>query len=192
MTNLIIEVGKTYVTYAFDPEEPNDGTIVRIVGIVDPSTVEYELGFRFVGHNGKLYTEYGYCKELDVSFDEGRIYSVNNTKVSSPFNIDREAYPEDLKIVTEEFARIDLEDCEKSDKFIRSDDPRFFMGLGQIYVDRRGIFKFVNKVYRFNDTQLWGPDGGTRFISNADGYEPDGRENSSRMSMYDIIFQKIG
>lgn len=187
-----IQIGKTYITNIFDPEEPNDNDIVTIVGRVYPETIEYQLGFRFVAHNGELYTRDGKCKDIHAVFEGNGLSYINETKPTSPFNIVRTALSQDLKIATEEYARMSLEDCEKSDKFIKNDDPKFFMGLGQTYVDRRGMLKFVNKVYRFNDTQLWGPDGGARFISNDEGYEPNGKENSGRLSMYDIIYQKIG
>lgn len=173
---LKLELNKTYITDAFSPSEPDDGDIVTIVDIVDPNTVEYLRGYRYVAHNGMLYDDRGFSIDQDVS----------------KYEILREATVEDLRTATEEYARMNLEDCEKSDKFIRYDDSRFFVGLGQIYVDRRGMFKFINKAYRFNDTDLWGPDGGSRFISDKEGYEPDGKENSGRLSMYDIVYQKIG
>jgi hypothetical protein len=181
---MILELGETYVTHVFDPEEPNDGDIVKIVGVVDPSTIEYLRGFRYVGHNGIFYNELGYADYLTDSLDP-----VDPCNV---FNIKRLAIPDDLKIAHEEYAWIDLQDCENNDKFITIDHPSFHMRLGGVYVDRRGMLKFINKAYRFNDTDLWGPDGGIRFISDKEGYTPSGLESEGRKSMYDIVYQKIG
>lgn len=177
---MILELNETYVTHVFDPEEPNDGDIVRIVSVVDPLTIEHTRGFRFVGHNGVLYTEEGFAKYLG-SVDELNVY-----------NIQRLAAADDLKIAHEEYAWIDLKDCKDNDKFIPTDHPSFHMKLGGTYVDRRGMFKFVNKTYHFNDTNLWGPDGGVRFMSGEDGYTAEGLESEGRKSMYDIIYQKVG
>ena len=103
---MLLKLGETYITHIFDPEEPNDGDIVKIVGVVDRFTIEHIRGFRFVGHNGVLYTEEGFAKYLG-SVDELNVY-----------NIQRLAVADDLKIAHEEYARIDLKDCKDNDKFI--------------------------------------------------------------------------
>lgn len=177
-----LEINKTYITLCFEPDEPKDNDIVTIVDIVRPDSVEYIRGFRYVANNGDLYTEDGWSK---------------NTQFPAPsesynYDIVREATSEDLRTATEEFARMNLEDCEKSDKFIRSDDPKFFMALNHIYVDYCGMMVFIDKVYHFNDTDLWGPDGGLRFISSRGSYTSKGKDDDRRLSMQDIAYQKVG
>jgi hypothetical protein len=179
---LNIQIGKTYITHCFEPDEPKDNDIVTIVDIVRSDSIEYLRGFRYVTHNGDLYTEYGTSKNDGLA----------NLSDYYHYTILREASVEDLRTTTEEFARMNLEDCEKSDKFIRSDDPNFFMALNGIYVDYCGMMVFIDKVYHFNDTDLWGSDGGIRFISSRGGYTPKGRDSDERLSMQDIAYQKVG
>jgi len=176
-----LEINKTYVTRCFEPDEPKDNDIVTIVDIVRPDSIEYIRGFRYVANNGDLYTEDG-SSENTILSDQSDFYD---------YTILREATSEDLRTATGEFARMNLEDCEKSDKFIRSDDPNFFMALNHVYVDYCGMVVFIDKVYHFNDTDLWGPDGGLRFISNRGSYTSKGKDDDRRLSMQDIAYQKV-
>lgn len=189
---ITLEIGKSYITGLWDPEDPTDGAIVKIIKDVSPETVEYGRGFRFVSDSGKLFTSDGRVNEITniITDDDGDIVEVEEGGSSTSSNIISEASVEHLNNGYEEYAVAYSEDEDES--LVPSDDPKFHMKLGGLYIDRIGRYRFIDRIHRFTNEE-WDDGSGSynRFMSGKEGYESDGRERGDgKLSMYDIVYQK--
>lgn len=189
-----LEVGKSYITGKYCYPDVTDGEVVSIVGMVPENVVEYKRGYRFFSESGVLYSRFGVVIGIGKLLfdDDGVLVDAEDGLLTSPDNILEELTPDKPHLCVEKFHREVIDPNNIPENIIASDDDRFCMKLGGVYIDRMGIVRHIYKVYHFTDEETWGPGGGFRFISNDSGYNSDGKErDDGQDSIYDIIYQKI-
>lgn len=170
MTDLRLEVGKTYLTRKGLSGPIGPGHLVKIFGEVDVDTIEYNKGCRYFGSNNNFYTHDG---RSAIELNIGDLIRLAH---SSDF----------VGALVEEYV-IPKDECVKSPKYIAADDPRFFMAAGNMYIDRRGSCILIDAVVHDDKTDY------KVFGSLATGmmYTQTGVIDRTQTSMKDLAFQRI-
>lgn len=176
MTQLSLEVGKSYVKQNVRDSDPLYCDIAKIVGTIDRDTLEYEVGYRFFSHIGTPYSE------------DGRVLLNNDGHQTDELCLSREAVRYDIKLIEMEVYRIDLRECQQlPNRYIPVQDPRFSMHLSGVYINRMGFIGVV-------DTgSFLGTDEPVFNISGQTGicFTKHGRTDKTKPTMHDIAFRRI-
>lgn len=185
MTDLVLEVGKSYVVR----KAIKSAQISRIVGKVLPGTIEFDKGLRFFTDDGICFKENGesvtYLKDPKHPW-KGR---------ENRFDLVREAAVSDIPDILITYAGYSEDDLQNRNRFIPVDDPGFSMKLGCVYINRFGlpILIFRSTVMKSGDILF----RGTSFYGRTHVYTDKGRikfskNDSHNLSMGDISHLKVG
>lgn len=148
---------------------------VKIIGLVEEGTIEWNNGYRY-------YSTKGCCYKVD-----GSIVSRNNY----PWNISRESTLEEKNKLCHEYFQVDTNTCKDNPNYVPVGSDKFIMKLGGIYITRMGFMICITRITRSED------ESKDLFISMDDfSYYSNGIRNrldvkSTLPSMTDIVYQKV-
>lgn len=180
---MILEINEIYRTYDFDPTGNDPEDIVKIIDIVDPDTIEYELGARFFSHMGYCYDDSGIrLYQAAAPINKNR----NLKRLIEPTDLIHTCYAKPRMPLNTFMLTLNYKEC------ISVTDPEFNINLGGVYVDRMGFFRFIEHGGFTRCKNEDGPEEWVwKFISGNTTFDVNGRTNIDKSSMYDIVLQKV-